>query len=114
MGQTEPGLAKGEYACSEHSLLISGDVIDIFVGRWEDRPKGRVLVKCGEDGVLSGGQPMCILRLRRPITIAEYRKLHHPMIRPLIKSPENKIEGVIMPTSMACTIPNTFPSNMEI
>jgi len=108
MSHTSPGLEKGVYAYSAHSTFVSGDVMDVFVARWEDHPSGRALVKCQSDN-LAAGELMCVIRLRRPMTLVEYGEAHHPDTRPLVlKGGTPQVEAVLLPASMACTIPDSM------
>jgi len=98
-------LHKGDFAISAHSVFISGNVIDVFKGKWTAHANGRALIKCPEGSDVDGSQMMCVIKLRRPMTLEEYREAHHPDIRPLIKSHDANIEAVLMPVEMAQTIP---------
>lgn len=109
MSHTDSRLEKGKYAISSHALCISGDIADVFTGIWKETGQGRALIKC--DGDIVGGELMCVIKLRRPMTIPEYREYHHPNIRPLVKSPETDndeaaIVAVLLPSTMVCTIPD--------
>jgi hypothetical protein len=105
MSQTHSRLAKGKYAYSSHSLLISGDIIDVFTGVWKATPTGaRALIKC--EGDVPGGEPLCVIKLRNPLSIEEYREAHHPEIRPLVKNHESPVQAVLLPAAMVCTIPD--------
>ena len=111
MSQLRHGLEKGKYAYSKHSLFISGDIVELFTGMWKDVEDGKLLVKCPDGVDLVGGIPMCAIKLRRPLTLDEYRENHHPDVRPLIKSPDPIVLAVILPTAMVCTIPDCFPED---
>ena len=103
MSQTSPSIEKGD----SHSVLVSGDIVDVFVARWEDHPIGRALIRYDVDNSPPDGELMCVIRLRHPMSIEEYRESsHHPQTRPLMKSPQDKVEAVLLPASMACTIPD--------
>lgn len=108
MGKLRAGLERGKYAYSSHSVFVSGDIVDVFVGKWADHEMGRVLVKCPEGTDESEGELMLVLHLRRAMTIAEYQETPHPMIRPLVKFRGAKVEAVLMPADMACTIPDSM------
>lgn len=111
MGHTSQSISKGDYAYSSHSVLVSGDIVDVFVGRWEwQNDDTRVLRKypIEEEGNVVGGEMMCVLKLRRPMTMAEYRESHHPDFRPMAKPTATEVELVLLPTSMACTIPDAM------
>jgi len=108
MSKIRSGLEKGRYAYSSHSVFVSGNIVDVFVGKWADHEKGRVLVKCPEGADESEGELMLVLHLRRAMTISEYQETPHPMIRPLVKRPGAKVEAVLMPANMACTIPDSM------
>jgi len=114
MSVTGPGLEKGVYAFSSHCPFVSGDVIDVFVGRWEEHSRGRVLIKCQTKEESIGGDEMCVIQLRRPLTLDEYRESHHPLIRPLIHNRDEGVSAVLIPCEMVRTIPDTFPDDMEI
>lgn len=106
MGHTA-AVQEGDYAISSHSVLISGDVIDVFLGRWEWQDDDRrILRKYEPEAHVVGGEMMCVLKLRRPMTMSEYKESHHPEFRPMIKSLESDVELVLMPTGMALTIPD--------
>ncbi|MGD9727496.1 MAG: hypothetical protein AB7L09_03125 [Nitrospira sp.] len=104
MSRTRNRLEKGKYAYSSHSLLISGDIVDVFTGVWRDIDGKRALIRC--DGDIVGGEPMCVIKLRRPMTLAEYGQVHHPALRPMVKHADADISAVLMPAGMACTIPD--------
>jgi len=104
MSKTHSRLEKGKYAYSSHSLFVSGDVIDVFTGMWKETGQGRALIKC--DGDIVGGELMCVVKLRRPMSVQEYRDVHHPDIRPLIRDMDADVQAVLIPASMACTIPD--------
>lgn len=107
MSQTQQSLKKGDYAYAAHSLLLSGDVIDVFVGRWITTDEStRILQKFPPEKKVDEGQLMCVLKLRRPITLNEYREVHHPAIRPLVKSVGEDVNMVLMAAEMACTFPD--------
>ena len=55
---------------------------------------------------VEGGERMCVIKLRRPLSIEEYREAHHPDTRPLVKHMDAGVVGVLLPASMVCTIPD--------
>lgn len=100
-------IKQGDYAYTSHSVMISGDIVEVFLGKWEDRDEDtRVLRKLPEDSEDPDGELMCVLRLRRPMTIEEYRETHHPRFRPMVRSLDSKVKLVLVPTEMTCTIPD--------
>lgn len=107
MSKTNKSINKGDYAYSSHTVLVSGDIVDVFVGRWEWQDEDtRILRKYPRETELVGGETMCVMKLRRPMTMDEYREAHHPDFRPMVKTPDSEVELVLMPTGMACTIPD--------
>lgn len=104
MSQTHSRLEKGKYAYSSHSVMISGDIADVFTGIWKDVPSGRALIKC--EGDITDGELMCVIKLRRPLSLEDYRTEHHPAIRPLVRQPGNEVAAVLLPAGMVCTIPD--------
>lgn len=104
MNPTHNRLEKGKYAYSSHSLMISGDIIDVFTGVWKDVPSGRALIKC--EGDIAGGELMCVIKLRRPLSLDEYREIHHQDIRPLVRHPDHDVAAALLPAGMVCTIPD--------
>jgi len=112
VGQIQKGLSKGSYAYSIHSLLLAGDVVDMFIGKWKNRDdsNGRMLMKFPAHAEVEGGKLMCILKLRRPISLDDYKPVHHRSMRPLLKrSDEGEKRDVVMlliPADMLCVIPD--------
>jgi hypothetical protein len=107
MGQTKQRLEQGDYAYSSHTVLVCGDIAAVFVGKWETQPNGsRLLRKFSRNDEVEGGELLCMLRLRRPMSIKEYRESHHSAFRPVVRSPESEVELVLMPARMVCTIPD--------
>lgn len=105
MSRTHSRLEKGKYAYSSHSLFIAGEIIDVFTGVWQQVGDSRALIKC-EDDKVEGGELMCVIKLRQPMSIPEYRESHHPNIRPLVKHLESHVIAVLLPAEMVCTIPD--------
>lgn len=99
-------LHKGDFAMAAHSVFISGDVMAVFQGKWMDRDEGRALVKLPDDVDVEGAESMCVIKLRRPMSIEEYREAHHPEVRPLIKEMGADIQAVLIPTELVLTIPD--------
>jgi hypothetical protein len=111
MSRTQQRLTKGAYAYCSHSLLLSGDIVDVFIGRWkikdnEDGPPTRVLQKFPPDQEVERGTLMCFLKLRRPVSLSEYRDLHHSSIRPMVQSLEEDVTMLLLPADLLCTIPD--------
>ena len=110
MDQTQQRLTKGTYAYCSHALILSGDVEDVFVGRWMARTfdggTTRVLQKFPPGEKIEHGQLLCVLRLRRPISLDEYREVHHPALRPMVQSVDDDVVMVLAPAEMLCTIPD--------
>lgn len=112
MGQIQKGLSKGSYAYSSHSLLLAGDVVDVFIGKWKtrDESEDRMLVKFPPHAEVEGGKLMCILKLRRPIPLDDYKPVHRRPMRPLLKrSDDGEKRDVVMlliPADMLCVIPD--------
>lgn len=106
MSRTDSRLEKGKYAYGSHSVFISGEIIDVFTGVWQQIGEGRALVKCEEGEEVEGGELMCVIKLRRPMTVDEYREAHHPQVRPLVKSLDSKVIAALLPAEMVCTIPD--------
>ena len=108
MSQTKGQIAKGEYAYSSHSVFISGDIVDVFIGRWILKEDGntRILQKFPSDHEVDHGHLMCVLKLRSPIPIDEYREIHHPALRPMVQNLDDDVAMVLLPAEMACTIPD--------
>lgn len=109
-GQTQQGLTKGAYAYCSHSLFVSGDIMDVFVGRWltKEGPGGsaRILQKFPPDEQVDGGSLLCVLKLRRPLSLPDYREVHHPELRPLVQNLDDDVKMVLVPADMLCTIPD--------
>ena len=110
MSQTRQRLSRGDYVYSAHSLRLAGNVVDVFVGRWEMSEDGqpRKLFKYSADVEVEGGQLMCVLRLRDPISVEDYREVHHPDIRPITKSTSDDIKLILMTADIACTLPDSM------
>jgi len=110
MSQTQQSLTKGTYAYCSHSLFISGDVVEIFVGKWliKETASGstRILQKFPPEAEVDGGGLLCVLKLRRPITLADYRESHHPALRPMVRNLEEDVTMVLVPAELLCTIPD--------
>lgn len=106
MQQPFDRLIKGKYAYSSHSLMISGEIIDVFTGLWKTDGEHQTLVKCTDSAKVEGGEVMCIVKLNRPMTVFEYKDSYHPEVRPLVKSIDAYVEAVLIPGSMVCTIPD--------
>lgn len=101
--------SKGDYCCSSHSAVIAGDIEDVFYGKWtttQDQAKRRALLRFIGDEHPDDAELLCIVKLRYPLTRAEYQPVHHTKIRPLLrKVGGDKIEVVIVPAAMVRTIP---------
>jgi hypothetical protein len=113
MSQTHERLAKGRYAYSSHSLRIAGDIAEVFIAKWENHQGGERLHKYPPHADIKGGALVCVLRLRKPIPMEEYKELHHPSMRPIVKRPELeidelKVHAVLMDSSMVCTFPDSI------
>jgi len=107
VGQIKQKLEKGDYAYSSHTVLVCGDIAAVFVGKWEIQPdESRLLRRFSTNDEVEGGELMCMLRLRRPMSIKEYRESHHPKFRPIVRNSGSKVELVLMPAKMVCTIPD--------
>ena len=107
MSQTQQRLTKGVYAYSSHSLLLAGDIVDVFIGRWFTKDDStRILQKFPPEHEVEHGKLMCVLKLRRPIPLAVYREVHHPELRPMIQSQNEDVRMVLLPADMVCTIPD--------
>lgn len=112
MGQTQQRLERGQYAYSAHSLQLAGDIQDVFIGQWAtpEGVPGRKLTRFDVDEDVPNGQLMCVLRLRRPLSIKDYRALRHPSIRPIAKtvnsSINSSIEYLLMDADVVCTFPD--------
>lgn len=111
MSQTQQRLTKGAYAYCSHTLLLSGDIQDVFVGRWletedESGSTRRVLQKFPPEITVEKGELMCVLQLRRPLTLSDYKEIHHHSIRPMVQSLDDDVSMVLLPASMVCTIPD--------
>jgi hypothetical protein len=110
MSQTQQRLTKGTYAYCSHSLLLSGDVVEVFVGRWivqaTEDGETRVLQKFPPEAEIKDGFLLCVLKLRRPITLGDYREVHHPSLRPMVQSLEDDVQMVLVRAEMLCTIPD--------
>jgi len=105
MSQTRQRLTKGVYAYCSHSLLLTGEIFDVFVGKWLTKDDTRVLQKFPPED-LENGELMCLLKLRRPISLKDYREVHHPSLRPMVQSQRTDVSMLLMPAAMACTIPD--------
>jgi len=108
MSQAQHKLERGQYAYSSNSLLLAGDIHDVFVGRWENPEgcEGRKLRRWPADETVPGGQLMCVLHLRRPLTIEDFKPIRHPSIRPIAKSVDSSIEYLLMDADIVCTFPD--------
>ncbi len=109
MGKIRSGLEAGRYAYSAHSLLLSGDIVEVFIGRWETTSEtSRVLKKYPIEETVDEGEVLCTIKLRRPISLDEYREVHRPEIRPMVRSVGADVSMVMLPANMVCTIPDSM------
>ena len=111
MGHAQERLTKGRYVYSSHSLRITGDIIDVFIGRWEKIDSAtRKLLKYPSHSKIDGGVLMCAVRLRRPISTIEFSKVSHGSIRPLVhqRDSDSDIEVVLMDAEVVCTHPDSM------
>jgi len=108
MSQTKQKLERGQYAYSSHSLRLAGHIVDTFVGKWEQYRAGlgRRLLKFPPNTEVTDGQLMCLLKLRNPIHIKEYRDISHPSIRPVTENINLPIKVLLMYADVVCTIPD--------
>ena len=104
-------LEPGHYAYCSHTLLLDGNIVECFVGRWEqpeEEENSRRLHKYPPGSEVDGGMLMYVLRLKKPITVEAYREIHHPSIRPLVPNPEEDIKLLLMTSDVVCTLPNAM------
>jgi len=109
MGQTQQRLKRGRYAYSSHSLQLAGDIEDVFIGLWEtpEGLPGRKLKRFDVDADVPDGQLMCVLKLRSPLTVEDYKPVRHPSIRPITKTAASSaIEYLLMDADVVCTFPD--------
>lgn len=113
MSQTHHGLVKGAYAYCSHSLLLTGDIVEVFMGRFSPvtDPNGdqsSILEKFSPDDEVENGHLMCVLKLRRPISLEDYRNVHHELIRPVVQNLSDDVQMILLPADMLCTIPDSM------
>lgn len=111
METCEP-LTPGTYAFCEHTLLLDGVVREVFIGKWLEDPEhnARHLHKFPNGTEVDGGIPMCIVTLKRPISIAEFKAVHRAGIHPVVSSPgqHSVIHTVLLTNNLAATLPNSM------
>jgi hypothetical protein len=108
MSQTQPILERGRYAYSSHSLQLAGNIEDVFIGQWESPEglAGRKLKRFDVSADVPNGQLMCVLKLRSPISIEDYKPVMHPAVRPVAKTVGAPIEYLLMDADVVCTFPD--------
>jgi len=111
MSQTSNGLVKGAYAYCSHSLLLAGDIAEVFRGKFvpktkDDGAEASVLQKFPIDDDVEGSHLMCVLKLRRPISLDDYRSVHHQSIRPMVQQMSDDVQMLLLRAEMLCTIPD--------
>ena len=109
MARTEV-LKRGHYAFCAHTLLLDGNIEESFMGLWQPAEEcpGRKLIKYPVHTVVAGGKLMYLLRLKRPITVEQYKEVHHPDIRPLVSNIDSAIHLLLMTDDVVQTLPDSF------
>ena len=109
MNKIRSGLENGKFAYSSHSLLLAGNIVDVFIGKWQTKTEtSRVMVKFPPEQTVEGGEAMCVIKLRRPLPLDEYRTVHHPEVRPLLAKLGADVEMVMLPASMTSIFPDAM------
>lgn len=103
-------LAPGTYTYCKHTLLLDGIVREVFVGKWVQDPdhEGRHLYKFPTGVSVPGGTTMCIVNLKRPVTIDEFRSIRREGIHPVVSSTDDNttVSAILVTASLAETLPN--------
>lgn len=109
METCEP-LTPGTYTFCDHTLLLDGVVREVFVGKWTADPEceGRHLYKFPTGTSVPGGVTMCIVNLKRPVTIEQFRTVRREGIHPVISAagPNETIAAILITADLAATLPN--------
>ena len=110
MSKIQPGLERGRYAYSSHSLRLAGSIHDVFIGRWETSEGSgyRKLRRFELGEEVPDGKLMCVLRLRKPLPHDDYKNHKHPSIRPITKQLGSPIEFILMDADIVCTFPDAM------
>lgn len=103
-------LTPGTYAFCEHTLLLDGVIREVFVGRWISDPNRgeRHLYKFPRGTSVPDGATMCIVNLKRSLTIDEFRSVRREGIHPVISSDGEVtvISSILLTADLAATLPN--------
>lgn len=108
METCEP-LVPGAYAFCDHTLLLDGTVREVFVGKWIVDPahEGRHLYKFPPGTSVPGGNTMCIVNLKKPISIDQFRTVKRDGIHPVVSvDGATSIAAILLTADLASTLPN--------
>jgi hypothetical protein len=90
--------------------LLDGVIREVFVGKWVTDPilPERHLYKFPRGTSVTDGATMCIVNLKRSLTIDEFRSVRREGIHPVISSDGEvvSISTILLTANLTATLPN--------